>query len=204
MNTPKYNIEHEIKNQIEEREITPTRDLWSEIESQTSTPTSVKTKINWFLVAACLGLLLSLGIVLINTSDKEVVQPQGAEITIEPKISQPENLIEKESTPLLVEHNKSALNKINPVISTQQTKIIDPEVIVVQNQIPAIKQKEIIPPIAPDQLSNSIAIIDSAKIPVKRKRFVDPSTLLFSIEHKDVIEKSKDGSNVATIDLNSK
>ena len=76
--------------------------------------------------------------------------------------------------------------------------------IVVQNQIPAIKQKEIIPPIAPDQFSNSIAIIDSAKVPVKRKRFVDPSTLLFSVEHKDVIEKSKDGSNVATIDLNSK
>jgi hypothetical protein len=44
---------------------------------------------------------------------------------------------------------------------------------------------------------------DSAKIQ-KKKRYVDPSTLLFSVEHKDVIEKSKDGSNVATIDLNTK
>lgn len=204
MNTPKYNIEHEIKNQIEEREITPTRDLWSEIESQTSTPTSVKTKINWFLVAACLGLLLSLGIVLINTSDKEVVQPQLAETTTEPKITQPENLIEKESTPLLVERNESPLNKINLATASQQTKISDPEVIVVKNQIPSIKQKQILPEITQNQISNSVAVIDSSKIPVKRKRFVDPSTLLFSVEHKDVIEKSKDGSNVATIDLNSK
>ena len=204
MNTSKCNIEHEIKKQIEEREITPTRDLWTEIESQTSAPTSVKTKINWFLVAACLGLLLSLGMVLVNTGDEEVDQPQIVETTIQPTLAQPENKIEKESTPFLVERTELTLNKINPVISTQQTKIIDPEVIVVKNQIPAIKQKEIIPPIAPDQFSNSIAIIDSAKVPVKRKRFVDPSTLLFSVEHKDVIEKSKDGSNVATIDLNSK
>lgn len=202
MNTPKYNIEHEIKSQIEEREITPSRDLWSEIESQTSTPTSDKTRINWFLVAACLGLLLSLGIVLVNKGDKEVVQPQVAETSIEPKISQPEKNIGKESTPLLVEHGESALHKINPAIASQQTKISDPEVVVVKNQIPSIKQKQILPEITQNQISNSVAVIDSS--PVKRKRFVDPSTLLFSVEHKDVIEKSKDGSNVATIDLNSK
>ena len=204
MNTPKYNIEHEIKKQIEEREITPTRDLWSEIESQTSTPTSAKTRINWFLVAACLGLLLSLGIVLINTNDKEVVQHQIVETIIEPKIAQPENTVEKESTPLLVERNQSALHKINPAIASQQTKISDPEVVVLKNQIPSIEKKQIVAEVTQNQISNSVAVIDSSKIPVKRKRFVDPSTLLFSVEHKDVIEKSKDGSNVATIDLNSK
>ncbi len=204
MNTPKYNIEHEIKKQIEEREIAPTRDLWSEIENQTSSPTSGKTRINWFLVAACLGLLLCLGIVLMKSNVEEVVQPQVPEITVQPEISQPGNTIEKESTPLLVEQNKADLNKINPAIASHQTKISDPEVVVVKDQIPAIKQKQIIPEITQNQISNSVAVIDSSKIPVKRKRFVDPSTLLFSVEHKDVIEKSKDGSNVATIDLNSK
>lgn len=204
MNTPKYNIEHEIKKQIEEREIAPTRDLWSEIESHTSTPTSVKTRINWFLVAACLGLLLSLGIVLMKSNDEEVVQPQVAEITVQPEIFQPSKTIEKELTPLLVEHNKADLNRINPPIASQQTKMSDPEVVVVKNQIPSIKQKQILPEITQNQISNSIAVIDSSKIPVKKKRFVDPSTLLFSVEHKDVIEKSKDGSHVATIDLNSK
>ena len=204
MNTPKYNIEHEIKKQIEEREIAPTRDLWSEIESHTSTPTSAKTRINWFLVAACLGLLLCLGIVLMKSNVEEVVQPQIVEITVQPEISQQAKTIEKESTPLLVEHNKADLKRINPAIASQQTKISDPEVVVLKNQIPSIKQKQIIPEITQNQISNSVAVIDSSKIPVKRKRFVDPSTLLFSVEHKDVIEKSKDGSNVATIDLNSK
>ncbi len=204
MNTPKYNIEHEIKKQIEEREIAPTRDLWSEIESQTSTPISGRTKINWFLVAACLGLLLTLGIVLVNTVKEEVTPPQIVETTAQPKISPPENIIQKESPPLLVEQKESNLNKINPVIQAQQAKISDPEVAVAKTQMPSIKQKQILPEITQNQLSNSVALIDSSGTSAKRKRFVDPSTLLFSVEHKDVIEKSKDGSNVATIDLNSK
>lgn len=203
MNTRKYNIEQEIKKQVDEREINPTRDLWSEIESQTLNQTSGKTKINWLLAAACLGLLLSLGLVLVNNNE-EVAQPQIAETTMQTDVSQPESKIKNESTPLLVKHNESALNKIHPMSSSPQTKISDAEMVIVRNDIPLIKQKQIVPEIVKNDISNSIAIIDSSKIPVKRKRFVDPSTLLFSVEHKEVINNSKDGSNVATIDLNSK
>lgn len=203
MNTPKYNIEQEIKKQIDEREITPTRDLWAEIESQTPTQTSSKSKFNSFLVAACLALLFSLGIILMNNND-EVPQQQIAETKVQPESSQPEKSIENEATPLLVEKNKPTLIKNNSIIPSQKAKISDPEVVVVKNEIPSIKPKQIIPEISQNQISTSIATIDSAKIPVKRKRFVDSSTLLFSVEHKDVIEKTKDGSNVATIDLNSK
>ena len=203
MNTPKYNIEQEIKKQIDGREITPTRNLWAEIESQTPTQTYSKSKFNWFLVAACLALLFSLGIILMNNND-EVPQQQIAETKVQPESSQPEKSIENEATPLLVEKNKPTLIKNNSIIPSQKAKISDPEVVVVKNEIPSIKPKQIIPEISQNQISTSIATIDSAKIPVKRKRFVDPSTLLFSVEHKDVIEKTKDGSNVATIDLNSK
>lgn len=205
MNTPKYNIEHEIKKQIEEREIAPTRDLWSEIENQTSSPTSPKTRINWFLVAACLGLLLSLGIILINTRD-EIPQPQITETTIQPEISQPEKNIKTEVPSLLAEKTETVPLKNKEVIPSRETKISKPEVIASKSEVPFIneKQKSSIIENAINTSSNNIAKIDSAKIPVKRKRFVDPSTLLFSVEHKDVIEKSKDGSNVATIDLNSK
>lgn len=204
MNAPKYNIENEIKKQIDEREIIPTRDLWAEIESQTPTQTSSKTKMNWFLVAACLALILSLGIILINNNNDEIPQPQIAETKVQPEISQPENKIEKEVTPLLVEKNKPALIEKSSIIQSQETQISHPEVVVVKSEIATNKPKQIIPEISQNQLSTSIATVDSAKIPVKRKRFVDPSTLLFSVEHKDVIEKTKDGSNVATIDLNSK
>ena len=201
MNTQKYNLEKEIKKQIDAREINPTRDLWAEIESQTSAPTSGKTKINWFLVAACLGLLLSLGLVLIN-NDEEVTPLPIAETTIKTEVIQPEKISERESTPILVEQD-NALNKIHESSSPQQIKISDPEMVVVKKIISSNKQIEIVPEKITN-ISNSIAIIDSAKIPLKKKRFVDPSTLLFSVEHKDVIEKSKDGSNVATIELNSK
>ncbi|PZU10536.1 MAG: hypothetical protein DI622_16170, partial [Chryseobacterium sp.] len=44
---------------------------------------------------------------------------------------------------------------------------------------------------------------DAKKTPVKRKKYVDPATLLFSVEHKDVIEKTKE-SNVAAVDLNGR
>ncbi|QOW11211.1 hypothetical protein Q73A0000_13015 [Kaistella flava (ex Peng et al. 2021)] len=203
MNTQKYNIEQQIKKEIDEREITPTRDLWAEIESQTPTPTSSKSKLNWFLVAACLALLFSLGIILINNND-EVPQQQIVETKVHQEISDAGNNIEKEATPFLVEKNEPTLIKNSPIIKSQEAKISDHEVVVVKNEIPSIKPKQIIPEISQNQLSTSIATIDSAKVPVKRKRFVDPSTLLFSVEHKDVIEKSKDGSNVATIDLNSK
>ena len=201
MNTQKYNLEKEIKKQIDAREITPTRDLWAEIESQTLAQTSGKTKINWFLVAACLGLLLSLGLVLIN-NDEEVTPLPIAETTIKTEVIQPEKISERESTPILVEQD-NALNKIHESSSPQQIKISDPEMVVVKKIISSNKQIEIVPEKITN-ISNSIAIIDSAKIPLKKKRFVDPSTLLFSVEHKDVIEKSKDGSNVATIELNSK
>jgi hypothetical protein len=201
MNTRKYNLEREIKKQIDAREINPTRDLWAEIESQTLAQTFGKTKINWFLVAACLGLLLSLGLVLIN-NDEEVTPLPIAETTIKTEVIQPEKISERESTPILVEQD-NALNKIHESSSPQQIKISDPEMVVVKKIISSNKQIEIVPEKITN-ISNSIAIIDSAKIPLKKKRFVDPSTLLFSVEHKDVIEKSKDGSNVATIELNSK
>ena len=205
MNTPKYNFEQQIKKQIDEREINPSRDLWAEIESQTSTQTSKKSKINWFLVAASLGLILSLGIIFIN-NDKEIIETQIVENNVQPEISQPEPTIKNEVSPLLAEKKQPIATKNKTVISAPETQIFKPEVIAVKSELPSTKEKQerIIPEIYKNQVSNNIAKIDSAKSPVKRKKYIDASTLLFSVEHKDVIENSKDGSNVATIDLYSK
>lgn len=204
MNTPKYNIEQEIKKQINEREINPTRDLWAEIETQTSTPASSKSKMNWFLVAACLVLLFSLGFILINND--EIPQPQIVKTKVQPEISQPEKNNSVEVSRQFAEKTETVSLKNKDNISSSETKISKPEMVAVKTEIPLIKEKQeqIIPEIYKNQTSTNIAKIDSAKIPTKRKRFVDPSTLLFSVEHKDVIENSKDGSNVATIDLNTK
>ena len=205
MNTPKYNIDQQIKKQIDEREINPSRDLWADIETQTSTKVSRKSKINWLLIAVCLALIFSLGSVFMFDKE-EVPQTQIAETKTQPTTLEPEEITEIEVTPLLAEKTETASPKTNVGISSQENKISKPEVVFVKTETSLIKVKQdpIIPEIYKNQISNSIASVDSAKVPVKRKKYVDASTLLFSVEHKDVIDKTKDGSNVATIDLNSK
>lgn len=205
MNTPKYNIEQQIKKQIDERELNPTRDLWAEIESQTLNQPSKKLKINWFLVAASLALLVSLGIVFSNNND-DVEQPQIVETKTQPENLKPEKSIETEVTPLLAEKKETVSTKNHDTVLPPENKISKAEVVATKTELPLIKvkQDQIIPEDYHNQISTSIATVDSTKGAVKRKRYVDASTLLFSVEHKDVIENSKDGSNVATIDLNSK
>ncbi|MDQ0476750.1 MULTISPECIES: hypothetical protein [Chryseobacterium] len=204
MNTSKYNIEQQIKKQIDEREITPSRDLWAEIEVQKASKKPANARMNWFLAAACLALILSLGIILISNND-EVPQPQMAETKTQPENIRAEKNLKTESS-FLAEKTETLSTENKVAVSTPEAKFARSEITAKKSEAPLIKEKQeqIISGITQIQISSSIAKIDSAKIPVKRKKFVDPSTLLFSVEHKDVIENSKDGSNVATIDLNSK
>lgn len=202
MNTSKNNIEYQIKKQIEEREIAPSRDLWSEIEVQTQTAGDIQTKkINWFLVAACLVLMMSLGAVLIfnenKSSDIQIVKKETV-------IKSPIVESEINNTPVIIQQNQEKQNKAENLAS------VKPETTTRGNNednqaFPIIKKnsKEIAAQIYQIPAEKIIAKADSAKVQVKKKRYVDPSTLLFSVEHKSVIEKSKDGSNVAKVDLNS-
>ncbi|NPA10561.1 MAG: hypothetical protein GXO46_16430 [Chlorobi bacterium] len=204
MNTTKNNIEHHIKKQISEREIAPSRNLWSEIETQSERKNS-KTKINWYLVAACLVLTFSLGAVLFfNKENKETGKSEmAAEIknsdiqnkTQEQTVQSPETLDQKQKEAFAAENIQA--EKKNEAVKSQ--------IIVEQKQMPLTKENapEIIANISKTEPEKIIAKSDSVKTEGKRKRYVDPSTLLFSVEHKDVIEKTKE-SNVATIDLNGK
>ncbi|MGE8512101.1 MAG: hypothetical protein ACN6N7_05310 [Chryseobacterium culicis] len=202
MKTSKDNIECQIKKQIEEREITPSRDLWSEIEFQNSSNSRPKSQMNWVLVAACLVLTLSLGTVLFFLNQPSEIQP---EIVKKAEENKADEIIKKPAqynTPLAVQNNDKKEVKIIPpqdkeevisAVTIGQNKLIPRETAVKKLDIPQISNPKL------------IAKADSLKTPVKKKKYVDPSTLLFSVEHKDVIEKTKDGTNVATtIDLNAR
>jgi hypothetical protein len=195
-------IERYIKKQIDEREIAPSRDLWSEIESKTVHRSPKKSKFNLTLLAACFVLISGVGAVLFfNTEERKSGVPIAETVKIIP--AKKENSVQPE--------------KINPqaVIINEQEKLsgiknISPESqigkeIPLKNDMPLIKEStpELVSPVIQNQPLKMIAKTDSVKIH-KKKRYVDPSTLLFSVEYKEVIEKSKDGSNVATIDLNTK
>lgn len=207
MNTFKNNIEYQIKKQINEREIAPSRDLWSEIETQTQNVNNSQTKkVNWFLVAACLVLTLSLGAVLFFDQDSkpnvQVAETNNTEVL-------KENPVKTEATnsPEIIQQNQEKYVELKSNSPQIKSETGTSEIITEKKELPMIKEnsKEIAVQMSQIPAEKILAKIDSAKVQqVKKKRYVDPSTLLFSVEHKDVIEKTKGGSNVATIDLNTK
>lgn len=204
MSMHRDNLEHQIKKQIEEREITPSRDLWSEIALQKEQKPS-GSYMTWVWAAASIVLAFGLGFVLFsNHSGKEKIQ--HIEIADIKNIPAQEKSVEnghENAEPVYADKNTTPKNK--PV----STKIIDEvqpsKVLAEQKQIlPRKEGAQIIVPQLPKIKAEQImAQVDSSKIPAKRKKYVDPSTLLFSVEHKDVIEKTKE-SNVASVDLNRK
>lgn len=203
MNSFNHQFEKQIKKQINEREVAPSRDLWSEIQAQTSQPTSKKSNINRFLMAACFLLVFGLGAVLFFDKDPASVQNtqlvQTSSESVQEETVAPKTKVLNSEKPIVEkEKNTLADTKLKP----SDTEIVES---VSQKNLPLIKNNpaEIASQIVQNAPSKIMARSDSAKVQ-KSKRYVDPSTLLFSVEHKDVIERSKDGSGVATIDLNTK
>ncbi|MCE3074985.1 hypothetical protein [Chryseobacterium gwangjuense] len=209
MNTFRDNLEHQIKKQIEEREIAPSRDLWSEIEVQKGTAHS-KFRMNWVLAAACVVLVFGLGFVLFSNPSGEK-NIQKTEIAKVKNTSPQEKGTEKNnenvvSEPVYVEKKVIQENKVTPINAIEKTL----QAPILAEQMEKAPQKEevqmIVPEISkiPAPANKVMAQSEEAsKSPVKKKKYVDPATLLFSVEHKDIIEKTKE-SNVATIDLNGK
>lgn len=202
MNTFKNNLEYQIKKQIDEREVVPSRDLWSEIQAQTENTSSKKSNLNWVLLAACFVLVFGLGAVLFFNNKAEP-KIQVAETVKTPSLKEESSVQpEKINSPeIITKEDHGKLSQVKNIPSEEKIE----KAIPFKNNLPLIKENP--SGIASHMTLNSptkiMAKADSVKIQ-KKKRYVDPSTLLFSVEHKDVIEKSKDGSNVATIDLNTK
>lgn len=204
MNSFNNNFEKQFKKQIDEREIAPSRDLWAEIQAQTENSVSGKSKFNWVLLAACFVLLFGLGAILFLNNDSEPKVNMAEKVDL-PSLKQKNTLVQPEITnPQETVKNNQEERFVQTENRSSESKI--EKGIQIKNDLPLIKENpsEIASQIIiQNQPAKIMAKSDSVQVK-KKKRFVDPSTLLFSIEHKDVIEKSKDGSNVATIDLNNK
>lgn len=204
MNMSKDNLEFQIKKQIEEREIAPSRDLWSEIQISNAQDLPVKSKFNWYLIAACMVLTISLGAVLFFTGEKTEVKPQIVNNTDDSAME--ENIIQSKKEFPIVQNQRNQEERNGHSLSEKKENKDFPIVVAEKKNAPAHQEAtvEILPEISQSQPVKMIASMDSAKVPAKKKRYVDPSTLLFSVEHKELIEKTKEGSNVATINLNIK
>ena len=204
MNSFNNNFEKQLKKQIDEREIAPSRDLWAEIQIQTENASPTKSKLNWLLLTACFVLILGLGAVLLLKNESETTV-QMAETEKTSDISE-----QNPGKQLQMANNKGNIEKVEgrkfTQIENSPSELKIEKVVSLKNEIPLIKENpsEIASQIiTQNEPAKIMAKSDSVNVQ-KKKRYVDPSTLLFSVEHKDVIEKSKEGSNVATIDLNNK
>jgi hypothetical protein len=211
MNTFRDNLEHQIKKQIGEREIAPSRDLWAEIELQKEKPHS-KFPMNWVLMAACMVLLFGLGFIIFsNPAEKNNIQE--SKITKIKEVSPQKKATEKlddntVAKPVyaekkVIQETKEPLAKtINEVQQSPKVLAEKTQKVAQKDEAQVIVTPEISKiPVPADKVMAKTE--DAAKTPVKRKKYVDPATLLFSVEHKDVIEKTKE-SNVATVDLNGR
>lgn len=201
MKTSKEAFEIRIKKQIDEREISPSRSLWAEIEVQIQTPEEKHTKkINWFLGAACLILLVSLGTVLFFNKNEKSEVFIAEKNTLKPT---PTRKAENKTPPeRIIKSEKSEdFRQNSELFAAEKTEVILPvEKAITSEILPSNQVKLQISMLPAEKI---LAKTDSLKTQ-KHKKYVDPATLLFSVEHKDAIEQTKDGSNVAKFDLNSK
>ncbi|KMQ66774.1 hypothetical protein ACM46_04520 [Chryseobacterium angstadtii] len=202
MNTFRDNFENGIKKQIEEREIAPSRDLWADIALQTRNRSS-KYNVNWILAAACLVLVCGLGFVLFFNTEKENTKDIDiAVVKKETPQTETSTDVKQETNPVLTDR-KQHIAQEN---SSKAAEVSAPKALTEEIQKLSIKEKgPLIAPVIPKMNAEKIMAqsIDSSKSPVKSKKYVDPSTLLFSVEHKDMIQKTKE-SNVASVDLNER
>ena len=201
MNMHDNQLEQRIKDSLEKRSLTPQRDLWAEIEVQTANQQSGSGSAKWWLAAACV-LLFGLGALFLNREKEPEIR------VVTKTISGPDTKLQASQQIIATEQLSSKelrAHEDKPLLSVTEPTQAPPQILAEKTRKPDVKDH--LAPVLPEAVKTPkvlIATADSAQHKPKRKKYVDASTLLFSVEHKDVIEKTKDGSNVATIDLNTK
>ncbi len=210
MSLSKHNFEQQIKKQINEREISPSRDLWAEIQAHQPVKQSPENT-KWIFAAACCLLVATMGTVLFMMKDGHSQKAQSAEkvYTIH---------TDKESKEVTVSSGTAEQHKISsrkiaehilaeaPAAQPSRTEILPQQDPVPLTAVHLAPEEKIESKVYAVEIpaAKTFAAADSSKLPVYKKRYTDAGTLLFSVEHKDAIEKTKGVSNVAKLDLNAR
>lgn len=204
------NIEKQIKDQIEQREIAPSKNLWEAIEQEIhiEQPKKSNNNIIW-MVAASFVILFGIGFIFMNTPNEEkptIVKTENS-IPAQKVNNQEENL--NITSPQKLENSVKKEENINSqkiaetktINSIEPSKTISPAPLDIKlNTQELQKERENIS-------KNTLALgQDSTKTKSKvvRKKYTDANALLFSVENKDAIKETKDGSNVAKIEFEKK
>lgn len=195
-------LENYIKNQLEKREINPSRNLWADIrlDLDEAPKKNKKNTVIW-LAAASVILLCSVAGIFIFKNDRQNRNPIIAKQTQPVNSSEPKEI----STPESNIKTDSVLRKESPVqnLAQQQPAPAKAEKTPKQKTLP----KTIITPVEkidaaiPVPQNQLVKTEETKEQTVKKKKYVDPKILLFSVENREAIEKTKDGSNVASVEI---
>lgn len=195
-------LDNYIKNQLEEREITPSRNLWADIRLDLDeAPKKRKNHAIIWLAAASVILLCSLAGIFIFKNDRQNSN------TIIAKQTQPVNSSEPKeiSTPEASIKTDSVLRKEIPVKNLAQQQL--PPAKIGKTPKQEAQSKTVITPTEkidaaiPAPQNQLVKTEETKEQTAKKKKYVDPKILLFSVENREAIEKTKDGSNVASVEI---
>ena len=203
-------ISNYIKDDLENRELNPSHDAWDRIQARMDVaPSPQKSNFKWWLSAAVVALFtVSTSIYLFSNQSKDD-QPKEfvnhQEQNNPQQIQSDSNAIHS-SESILANNEKIDSSKKEVEIQTQEEKkpiqhgkvqvAINEESQQVEMAFP--KKKEAIVEKKEDLKSEvpqkktivANTTLDSVKVNKKKKNFVDPNMLLYSIENKENLKES--------------
>lgn len=203
-------ISNYIKDDLENRELNPSHDAWDRIQARMDVaPSPQKSNFKWWLSAAVVALFtVSTSIYLFSNQSKD---DQPKEFVNHQEQNNPQQIQSDSNTvhsseSILANNEKIDSSKKEVEIQTQEEKkpiqhgkvqvAINEESQQVEMAFP--KKKEAIVEKKEDlkseaQPKKNIAAnttLDSVKVNKKKKNFVDPNMLLYSIENKENLKES--------------
>jgi hypothetical protein len=145
----KSNLENQIKEKINEREIAPSKASWDRLDAMLTVAEKPKRNFKWMYVAASLLGFLLLGTLYFNQNNKEAIITKDAVTVNESKVISVKktepiriNLIKKvEPTKVQLASTEFKLQTVsNKALSNKENQVVVKEIIK-EEQIPIINQK---------------------------------------------------------------
>ena len=203
-------ISNYIKDDLENRELNPSHDAWDRIQARMDVaPSPQKSNFKWWLSAAVVALFtVSISIYLFSNQSKD---DQPKEFVNHQEQNNPQQIQSDSNTvhsseSILANNEKIDSSKKEVEIQTQEEKkpiqhgkvqvAINEESQQVEMAFPTkkeaiVEKKEDLKSEAqPKKNIAANTTLDSVKVNKKKKNFVDPNMLLYSIENKENLKES--------------
>ena len=201
-------ISNYIKNDLENRELNPSHDAWDRIQARMDVaPSPQKSNYKWWLSAAVVALFTVTTSVYLfsnqskNDQPKEFVNHQ--EKSNSEKVQLDSNTIHSSESILANNEKINSSKEIEaqpqeekkPIQHGKVQVAINEESQQVEMAFPTKKEavaekKEELKEAQPKKNIAANTTLDSVKVNKKKKNFVDPNMLLYSIENKENLKES--------------